>query len=244
VTTFSISPTQASQFLPRRASDYFSSMIPYGTKSFTEPMRLTMDIIRQQDIGRTNTTVATFSGFYVQQMTFVDSEMTDQIVTAEAEKLYVSDRHAPPNLSLGGFVYDTDVTIQGPNGEINERTRREWDAFYELGRASAVLRANRLVRIQLLEFIFLGMFASNALTHTSGAPHRYDLAVAFLCMDVIPIKQVELIQGTDVVGKLTMEGADIVGLLRSNLSTQAEDRLLSSDPLTKTALRTSGSFEA
>lgn len=154
---------------------------------------------------RDGTLRAEFLRFCVQTVTLVDAESGEQLATDEGEKLFVSERESPPSMTLGGFLIDSDVG--------SEHAAAAWDDFYEIARASQCVRHGRRLTLESYRSVFSVLLTSAGTTHGAGSPHRYDLSCSLLVVETLPGATVGVMPGTDVVGRLTAEGAVRAGLL-------------------------------
>lgn len=197
------SPAEARQFISRR-SEYFSSMPVTG-----KPMKVTMRLERP------NRPAITYDRFYVQTISENDADATEIMQSTDGEKIYLSEREAPPSITIGGVLYDSDVDADGRRE--SEHGAADWRVFYEKARASQVIRSGGRLLLDIYGETMSVLLIGTSHTHSAGGPHRFDASCSFLVMETFG-SAVQLIANTGVAGRLTAEGAVRVGLLSDNAS--------------------------
>lgn len=159
-----------------------------------------------------------FDGLQIQQMNEADSEAVQMLMSQEGEKLYAFDRMVRV-FTVNGFLYDTDKDLVLDGTKVKGRHGlREWKEFYERARLSQVVKNNQVVVITVMDQIYRGAFVSSSMSNSSSDPHKMELVAQFLCETVryqhrAGPATLRNIPGTDVRGRLTVEGAASVGLL-------------------------------
>lgn len=204
--------TSAPQFaiadrqLISRRSQYFAGMREEA------PTSVRLAIHRRADVA--GAALATFELAIFQQLGETDTEATQQILTADGEKLYSFERIVR-TLTMQAVLFDTARDWEVRGEIVVGRGHRAWKRFYERARISQLARSGEIVKLSCGDATWYGAFTTQVLSQSAGDPLRLDLSATFLATDGFSTAIVRKLPYVDVRGRLTAEGAASVGLLSS-----------------------------
>lgn len=148
------------------------------------------------------------------------SEANQPVLTAEAEKMFIF-YEIIPILSLNGVIYDTSRDWETRGGKILPgRGVSALNSFYERARVSQIAKNKMIVRVSIAGEVYWGGFINKAVSRNSQNDHMATVTLTFLVAERKPAvsSPVEAIPGVDAVGRITSDGASLVGLLATQTS--------------------------